>query len=150
MYAKKDGRSISRETLEYLRSQSIKLWKKSKEIEDIADFCGVHWTAVYKWIRIYKEKGVEGLKRRKAKGAEPKLNKDDKKQIISWLKKSAIEFGFETPLWDCKRIQRMIKQELSKTIAISNLWHNLRKWKLTPQKPEREALEKMNKRSRDG
>ena len=36
----------------------------------------------------------------------------------------------------------MIKQELSKTIAISNLWHNLRKWKLTPQKPEREALEK--------
>ena len=116
--------------------------EKSKEIEDIADFCGVHWTAVYKWIRIYKEKGVEGLKRRKAKGAEPKLNKDDKKQIISWLKKSAIEFGFETPLWDCKRIQRMIKQELSKTIAISNLWHNLRKWKLTPQKPEREALEK--------
>ncbi len=139
---KRDGRSISRETLEYLRKQSIKLWKKGRSIEDIADFCGVHFTVIYKWIRIYKQKGLEGLKKRKAKGAESKLNKDDKKQIISWLKKSAMEFGFETPLWDCRRIQRIIKQELNKKIAISNLWENLRKWNLTPQKPEKVALEK--------
>lgn len=137
-----DGRSISRETLEYLRKQSIKLWKKKKSIDDIAGFCGVHFTAVYKWIRIYKQKGEGGLKRKKAKGAKPKLNKDDKKQIISWLKKSAMDFGFETPLWDCKRIQLMIKQKLNKKISVSNLWENLRKWNLTPQKPEKEALEK--------
>src|SRR3989344_2377124 len=139
---KRDGRSIPRETLEYLRKQSIRLWKNDKNIEDIADFCGVHFTVVYKWVRIYKQKGEEGLKRRKAKGAEPKLNRDDKKKIILWLKKSAMEFGFETPLWDCKRIQRMIKQSLNKDIAISNLWENLRKWNLTPQKPEKVALEK--------
>ena len=109
---KKDGRSISRETLEYLRKQSIKLWKKDKSIEDISDFCGVHFTVVYKWIRVYKHDGWKGLKRRKAKGAEPKLNKEDKIQIIFWLRKSAMEFGFETPLWDCKRIQRIIKQNI--------------------------------------
>ena len=86
MYAKKDGRSISERNFRIFKKPIYKVVEKSKEIEDIADFCGVHWTAVYKWIRIYKEKGVEGLKRRKAKGAEPKLNKDDKKQIISWLK----------------------------------------------------------------
>jgi len=139
---KRDGRNISRGTLEYLRNQSIRLWKKNKDIEDIADFCGVHYTSVYKWIRIYKQKGFNGLKRRKAKGAIPKLNKNDKKKIIAWLKKSAMNFGFETPLWDCKRIQMVIKKELNKTIAISNLWENLKRWKLTPQKPEKEALEK--------
>lgn len=139
---KKDGRSISRETLEYLRKQSIKLWKKGREIEDIADFCGVHFTVIYKWIRIYKQIGRDGLKRRKAKGAEPKLNKENKKQVISWLEKSAMKFGFETPLWDCKRIQKIIKQELNKNISISNLWTTLQKWDLTPQKPEKEALEK--------
>ena len=53
-----------------------------------------------------------------------------------------MEFGFETPLWDCKRIQKMVKKELSKEIAISNLWKTLRKWNLTPQKPEKVALEK--------
>lgn len=138
----KDGRSISRETLEYLRNQSIKLWKNGRSIDDISDFCGVHFTAVYKWVRIYKQIGLEGLKKRKAKGAEPKLNAEDRKQIISWLTKSAMEFGFETPLWDCKRIQRMIKHELNKKIAISNLWENLRRWNLTPQKPEKLALER--------
>ena len=139
---KKDGRSITRETLEYLRNQSIKLWKKGKSIEDISEFCGVHFTVVYKWIRVYKKNGLKGLKRRKAKGAEPKLNKEDKLLIVSWLRKSALEFGFETPLWDCKRIQTMIKRELNKSISISNLLENLRKWNLTPQKPEKEALEK--------
>ena len=48
-----------------------------------------------------------------------------------------------------KRIQRMIKQGLSKTIAISNYGIG-RKWKLTRQKPEREALEKMNKGQESG
>jgi len=139
---KKDGRSIHRATLEYLRNQSIRLWKKGKDIEDISEFCGVHFTVVYKWIRVYKQNGFGGLKRRKAKGAEPKLNNENKKQIISWLKKSAIEFGFETPLWDCKRVQTIIKRKLNKSISISNLWEALRRWNLTPQKPEKEALEK--------
>ena len=53
-----------------------------------------------------------------------------------------MEFGFETPLWDCKRVQTMIRKELNKSISISNLWENLRRWNLTPQKPEKEALEK--------
>ena len=139
---KKDGRSVSRETLEYLRMQSIRLWKKGKKIDDISDFCGVHFTVVYKWIRMYKKKGLFGLKSRKAKGADPKLNKEDKKRIISWLRKSAMEFGFETPLWDCKRTQTTIKKELNKSISISNLWETLRRWNLTPQKPEKEALER--------
>ncbi len=139
---KKDGRSIPRETLEYLREQSIRLWKKDKSVEEIADFCGVHFTVVYKWVRLYKQNGFKALKRRKAKGAEPKLSKDDKIQIIAWLKKPAMEFGFETPLWDCKRIQKIIKKELNKSLSISNLWGTLRRWNLTPQKPEKEALQK--------
>lgn len=139
---RKDGRSIPRETLEYLREQSIKLWKNDKSIEDIADFCGVHFTVVYKWVRLYKQNGLKALKRRKAKGAKPKLNKEDKIQIISWLKKPAMEFGFETPLWDCKRIQKIIQKKINKSISISNLWETLRRWNLTPQKPEKEALQK--------
>jgi transposase len=94
------------------------------------------------WIKIWKEKGKSALKRRKALGPEPKLDKDDKIQIVSWLRRPAMDFGFETPLWDCKRIQMMIKRELGKSISISNLWGTLRRWNLTPQKPEKEALEK--------
>ena len=141
-----DGRKIPRDALEHLRFQAIKLWKKDKDVKEISEFFGVTLDAVYKWIRKYKQKGIESLRMRKAKGAELKLDKEDKKQIISWLSKSAIEFGFETPLWDCKRIQRMIKQELNKDIAISNLWESLRRWNLTPQKPEKVALERSQRK----
>src|SRR3989344_4220633 len=143
---KSDGRRIPRETLEYLRKQTIRLWKNGKGIQDISDFCGVHFTVIYKWIRVYKQKGLEGLRRRKAKGAELKLNNEDKKQIINWLKKSATDIGFETPLWDCKRIRRVIRQELKKEIAISSLWESLRRWNLTPQKPEKIALERSQRK----
>lgn len=143
---KRDGRNIPRDAMEYMRMQSVRLFKEGKRAEEIAEFFGVTVDAVYKWKRKHKEKGIEGLKKKKAHGATPKLNTEDKKQIILWLKKSAMEFGFETPLWDCKRIQRIIKRELNKNISISNLWETLRRWKLTPQKPEKIALERSQRK----
>jgi len=142
---KGDGRSISHDVLEAYRYRAIELYQKGKSVQEIAFFFGVHRGSVSLWVKTWKESGMSALKCKRAIGPEPKLNDKDKKQIISWLKKSAMEFGFETPLWDCKRIQKMIKQELNKNIAISNLWETLRRWGFTPQKPEKEALEKNSK-----
>ena len=138
----KDGRSFSHEVLETYRYRTIELFKKGKSAQEIAFFFGVHRGSVSLWLKTWKEKGKSALKSRKAVGPDPTLNKDDKKEIISWLRNPAMEFGFETPLWDCKRIQKIIKSELNKNISVSNLWKTLRRWNLTPQKPEKEALEK--------
>jgi len=143
---KEDGRKIPRDAMEYMRMQSVRLFKEGKRADEIAEFFGVTIDAAYKWKRRHKEKGIDGLKRRKAKGAEPRLNKENKKQILSWLKKSAMDFGFETPLWDCKKILKMIKREFNKTISIPSLWDTLRRWNLTPQKPEKIALERSQRK----
>ena len=139
---KSDGRSISHEVLEAYRYRAVELYQKGKSVQEISFFFGIHRGSVSLWVKIWKERGKSALKSRKALGPELKLDKEDKKRIIFWLRKPAMEFGFETPLWDCKRIQITIKKELSKKISISNLWENLRKWNLTPQKPEKEALER--------
>ena len=139
---KSDGRSISHEVLEAYRFRAINLYQKGKSVQEISFFFGVHRGSVSLWIKNWKKIGKIALKSKKAQGPETKLNKEDKRKILSWLRKSAMEFGFETPLWDCKRIQRMIKRELKKEIATSNLWENLRRWNLTPQKPEKVAIEK--------
>ena len=139
---KSDGRSISHEVLEAYRYRAVELYQKGKSVQEISFFFGIHRGSVSLWIKIWRESGKSALKSRKALGPEPKLNKEDKKKIIFWLRKSAMGFGFETPLWDCKRVQTIIKKELNKSISISNLWENLRRWNLTPQKPEKEALEK--------
>ena len=141
-----DSKSIPRDVLEHYRFQAIALKKKKWKIGKIAEAFGVHRCTIAHWVTKEKRFGKESLKMRKAKGSEPKLNKEDKKQIISWLKKSAMDFDFETPLWDCKRIQKVIKQELNKDISISNLWENLRRWNFTPQKPEKMALERSQRK----
>jgi transposase len=146
MKKRSDGRSIPRDALEHYRFQALELKRKKWKINNIAEAFGVRREAVSRWISKAKKYGKDILKRKKAKGKEPKLNKEDKNKIISWLKKSAMEFEFETPLWDCKRLQKIIKQELKKDIAISNLWETLRKWKLTPQKPEKIALERSQRK----
>lgn len=143
---KRDGRNIPRDAMEYMRMQSIRLFKEGKRADEIADFFGVTIDAVYKWKRKHKEKGVEGLRSKKAKGKNPTLIDSDKIDIISFLKKPATDFGFETQLWTCKRVQQVIKNKLGKSIAISNLWNALRKWKLSPQMPEKEYAEKDKKK----
>ena len=143
---KGDGRCLSHEVLEAYRFRAVELYQKGKSVREIAFFFGVNRGSVSLWIKTLKEKGKSALKSKKAVGPEPKLTKEDRKKIISIIKKSAMEFGFETPLWDCKRIQKVIKKELTKDIAISNLWENLRRWKLTPQKPEKMAMERSQRK----
>ena len=111
-----DGRSISHDVLEAYRYRAIDLYQKRKSVQEIAFFFGIHRGSVSLWIKNWKERGKHALKSRKALGPEPKLTGADKKIIISWLRKSAMEFGFETPLWDCKRIQTIIRKELNKKI----------------------------------
>jgi len=140
-----DGRSISREALEQYRFRAVKLRKKGWKVKDIAEAFGIHESSVSRWFTKANRQGVKSLKRTKAKGKEPKLTREDKTKILSWLKQSAIEFGFETPLWDGKRIHLLIKKKLHKTLHYSNVWEWLRRWGLTAQKPERKAKEQDEK-----
>lgn len=143
---KKDGRSIPREALEHYRFQAIELREKGWRVNKIAEAFGVQPNSVSRWFVSVNKYGQEILKRKKAKGKDPTLIDSDKIDIISFLKKPATDFGFETQLWTCKRVQQVIKNKLGKSIAISNLWNALRKWKLSPQMPEKEYAEKDKKK----
>src|SRR3989338_8891565 len=104
---KKDGRSVSRETLEQYRFRALELRDKG-------------------W-KVNKIEGKNSLKSKKARGKEPKINLKERIQIIEWLKEDARSFGFPTPLWTCKQVQILIKKRFEKTISISNVWELLRK-----------------------
>jgi len=137
----RDGRSIPRETLEQYRFQAIKLREKGWKIEDIAEAFGLVRTSVSHWFMKLDRHGLKSLKRTKAKGKEPKLTKEDKTKILSWLKQSAVDFGFETPLWTGNRVQQLIKKQLDKSLHVSNVREWLKRWNLTNQKPERRATQ---------
>lgn len=136
-----DGRKISRETLETYRFRALELRKKKWEVNEIAESFGLHRSSVSRWFTQHKRGGEAALKTKKAKGARPKLEKIEVEKILSCILKPATEFGFESPLWDCKRIQQLIKKKCKTQIHVSNVWRMLKSWDFTPQIPTKSALE---------
>src|SRR3989338_4277878 len=142
---KEDGRKNSRETLESYRFQAIKLRKKGWKVTEIAEAFGLHIKSVSRWFVIVSKYGEDKLKSTKAKGKEPKISLEEWKQIISWMKEDATSYGFETPLWTSKRVKSLIKMKLNKTIHISRICEWLRRLRISPQIPNRQAKQKDEK-----
>jgi transposase len=138
---KSDGRKLSRQALEQHRFRAIELRKKKWGVGEIAESLGLHRGSVSRWFTRYKRNGKTGLKLKKAKGMKPKLSTANVKKMISWLKHPATEFGFQTPLWTCQRLQQLIKKKFYISLSISNIWRWLQKLGFTNQRPERRALE---------
>lgn len=138
---KEDGRTISRDELELLRLRVLNLREKGWKINDIAESFELHRGSVSRWFTYFRRKGKDGLLKKKASGAKPKISLQETNKLISILMHPATDFGFATPLWDCHRIQQLIKNKFEKSIDQSNIWRLLRRWGFTPQKPEKHAIE---------
>lgn len=136
-----DGRELSHEVLENYRFRAIELWNEGKKVKDIADFFGIHPGSVSRWLTTYRAHGKKVLKSRKAPGPNTKLTGDEKKFVAKIISKPATEYGFEDPLWTCKKIQKLVKEKTGKSMDISSVWRWLVSWGMSYQKPERRAHE---------
>lgn len=144
-----DGRSYTHEILEHYRFRAVELYEKGKKINDISEFFGVHRCAVSHWITTYKKEGKKGLLSKKAIGPSYKLSEKELKEILAIIKDDATIYGFETPLWTCKRVQQIILKKSEKKIHTTNIMRLFRKLNLSPQKPERFAQQKNRKEVRE-
>jgi transposase len=136
-----DGRTYSREVLENYRFRALVLRKDNWQVRDIAHAFGLHPASVSRWFVKVRKGGKKSLRRTKAKGAEPKLRESERRKILQWVECPATDFGFDTPLWTCRRIQQLVKKNCGIEIHNSNVWEWLRKWGLTNQRPEKRALQ---------
>lgn len=137
-----DGRQLSRDVLEHLRMQSIELLNRGKNVNDICTVLGIKKSAVYNWINSYKSSGISALKKKIAPGAAPKLSIKERNTLLLMLERNPEEFGFDNPLWDCRKIQQLIYENFKKKIHISNIWRLLQRAGLSSKKPQKEARER--------
>lgn len=142
------GRQLPHEVLEHYRFRAVELHKSGERVKDIARFFGVHQNSVSRWLIAYRQKGKKAIRSRKATGRPPKLSWDEFTGVLSDLKLPATDFGFETPLWTCKRVQHLIHQRTWKRLDISNVWRWLGKLGLSNKKPERRVIEQNPKEAK--
>ena|SRR3989338_5711634 len=140
-----DGRSFSHEVLEHCRFRAIELHKKGKKVNDIADFFGLHRCSVSHWISSYNRDGKKILESKKSTGRPSKLTEQEISELLALFENDAMQYGFETPLWTCRKIQKIVKERFGKKVHTTNIMRWLKKLNMTNQKPRRMAFQRDEK-----
>lgn len=109
---------------------------------------GVVWRTVARWMHQYRESGPKGLAARPTPGRPARLGAGQKKKLERCLFKGAKAAGFETDLWTCPRIATVIEREFGVRYHADHIGRLLRSLGWSPQRPERKARERDERRIR--
>src|SRR6266851_1367985 len=95
-----DGRSLNHQTLEQLRRAAVERVMGGERPRDVVTSLGFYRTSIYKWLRMHRREGVEGLRSRRAKGPTPRLGEEQRQQIKGWIiGRNPQQYGFDRRLW---------------------------------------------------
>lgn len=100
-------------------------------------------TTIYKWLRILRKNGQEGLKARKHPGRSCKLTEKQKQKVKQWINgKDPRQDGFDFGLWTRKIVSSLIKEKFGVSLELTAVGRLLAGLGITPQKPLRRAYER--------
>lgn len=140
--SKQDGRKIDRKTLEWIRTKAVKdVVQRKKSPEEVIRNLGMHRSNIYAWLKKHAAGGYKKLKSTKAKGAAPRLNTTETKQLQKWLLKNPRQFAIHFGLWTINLIQKLVHTKFKKSVDGSTISRFLKKIGYTCQKPLRRAYE---------
>jgi transposase len=98
------------------RLRAWELHEQSWSQSQTAVALGVTSGAVSQWMRRAREGGgPEALRKRKARGGQPRLSAEQQVQILVWLKEGAEAHGFRGELWTRTRVALLIERKLVST-----------------------------------
>jgi transposase len=134
--------SISRKSLEAVRVQAIKAWKRGARVCDLAETLGVHPNSVSRWVGRFHAVGARGLRSSKASGRPRTIDcREFFPQLKKVVSKDALCYGFDTPLWTTRRLQTVFWKELNTKLSRSTVHRLLTEAGLSFQKPEQRAFQ---------
>ena len=142
---KKDARKLPKETQEEKRRTAISLWKKSVPTSEISEILDVSIRSVQLWVAKYKKCGLKGLKgkpRGNKEGAGRTLTKDQESRIKRLITDNyPDQLKLDYVLWTRKAVMELIETEYGISMPIRTVGEYLKRWGMTPQKPQKRAYE---------
>ena len=139
-----DGRGMDHQTLEHLRVLAVKRVVEDGEApSEVMRSLGFSRTAIYPWLRKFKEEGWDALGERIAAGPDPKLEDKQRLQVRRWiLGKDPRQYGFNSGIWSRRMVQALIKERMGIELGLTAVGRLLASLNITPQKPLRPAYER--------
>ena len=99
--------------------------------EKIAEAYNFDRSCIYRWLKQYDEGGFEALESKMPPGAEPLItSKTDEWLRQTILTCTPIEFGYDTNLWTCAVLAKLLEQKLGVAVSDIDGGINQDAWKL--------------------
>ena len=129
--------------LEQLRVLAVTRVSEGFAQKEVAAFLGVHPVTVCGWVRAVRQAGsLEALRARPTPGRPAKLTRRQERAVLSWVVKSAKDFGFANDLWTTRRLAALIKKRWGVRFNANYLAAWLQARGHSPQRPEQPAIER--------
>jgi transposase len=132
---------LTRKQKEQRRFLAAKDLENGMSQADVARKYHIDDSTACRWDQARKEKGLDGLKATKAHGRSPKLNPDQKEELVETLNAGAIKAGFQTDIWTGKRVCELIKDKFIVDYHFKHIPRLLRTLGFRQVKPKRKAHE---------
>ena len=97
--------------LEYTRGTAIMMRWRGVVVKDVARQLNVCMGVVFKWERLYRRKGIEGLRHRKGSGRPAVKRPAARRLIPELMKKDPQAFGYLSGRWTVRDISKALKSE---------------------------------------
>ncbi len=141
MEDKIDARKLSAEVLEEKRRQAHLLRKRGLTRAEIGEIVGVHADTVGRWLKLNKNEMAVNRGGRKL-GEARLLSADNEKMIKSLIiDRTPDQLKMQYALWTRQAVQELIKEQCQVDVAIRSVGEYLKRWGMTPQKPQKRAYE---------
>lgn len=131
--------------LEARRLRAAVLLGQGKGTNQVARLVGIAPSTVSKWKKRLRRGGAKGLKAKPHPGPRPRLNKSQKRSLVSLLTKGALAAGYPNDLWTCKRVTDLIGRTFGVWYDPDHVWKILHALGWSAQKPEARARERDEK-----
>jgi transposase len=128
--------------LERRRLLAVRRIKEGRSAAEVARFLEVHERTVRDWFCRWERGGESALAFKAHPGPSPKLDARQEREVLDWLEKSPLDFGFTTECWTAPRVARLVLERLGVKYHPRSLNRWLRGRDITPQKPRRRPRER--------
>lgn len=113
-----------------------------KRPAEVALAVGVARQTVYTWKALLDEGGIDALRSVPERGRPSRLDEAQLAQLRAALLRSPTEQGFGTELWTLKRVGAVIERMHGVRFGRTQVWRILGALGFSPQKPEKQAIER--------
>ena len=128
--------------LERRRLRALRLLDKGLSQSAVGRRLGVAQQSVSRWAQQAAEGGVQALRHPGRAGRKPQLSAEQLAHLEQLLLDGPAAQGYPTPLWTCRRVARLIKDELGIAYHPGHVWKILRRLGWSPQRPVGRARER--------